>query len=102
MKKFSMPAYSALLEALNDNSQDVRRKAMDALHVIGPLPSSTIPLLFHSLKSKAYIVRAGSAKLLGTIPHSANGTVSSLRNAACDPDCFVRFQAREALKVLAK
>ena len=89
----------ALLEALKDEDEDVRRLAVFALGRISPAPKDAVPALIEALKDEDEDVRAGAAYALGKIGPAAKDSVPALKALSeneIDPE--VRKAAADALK----
>jgi HEAT repeat protein len=91
-------AAPALLEAMKDKEDYVRRDAVEALKKIVPEGNqATISALIQALKDKEAMVRSEAAAALGRIGPQAQRAVPALTLALKDKDELVRDEAAQAL-----
>ena len=90
----------ALLEALKDEDEDVRRLAVFALGRISPAPKDAVPALIEALKDEDEDVRAGAAYALGKIGPAAKDAVPALK-AMMEGDSYTKAR-RDAVHALQK
>jgi HEAT repeat protein len=87
-------AVPALVVALGDQDEFVRRSASDTLRLIGPL---TVPALIAALNDPRADVRRGAAKTLGGMRHPDEQVIPRLIAALEDPEQAVREEAAKTL-----
>ncbi|HAA27850.1 MAG TPA: hypothetical protein DCE56_09535, partial [Cyanobacteria bacterium UBA8553] len=93
----------ALIEALQDEEVEVRRRATSALLSIGgKVKEDAVPALIEALKDEDSQVRSGAAYALGSIGSEAQDTlpaiIPALIKALKDEDRCVRCRAASALE----
>ena len=87
----------ALIEALKDDDNEVRRNAASALGRIGPAAEAAVPALIEALKDDDNEVRRNAAFALGRIGPAAEAAVPALIEALKDEDSDVQRRAAFAL-----
>ena len=95
--KIGVPALPGLIEALGDDSPEVRLRAIRPILAMGPTASDAAPVLTGLLADADSRVRQWSAAALGQIGPAAAGAAPALINALGDPDATVRQAAAAAL-----
>ncbi len=90
-------AVPALIQALKDGDSDVRQNAAWALGQIGPEAKAAVLALIQALKDGDSDVRLNAAEALGRIGPEAKAAVLALIQALKDGDSDVRLNAAEAL-----
>ncbi len=84
-----------LMQALNDESPEVRKIALEALTYVCPEDENTLSRIVQGLYDEERDVRRSVVELLDTCPHK--DTVHYLVQALWDPDEWVKIRAIEAL-----
>jgi HEAT repeat protein len=94
-------AVAAMIDALQDDAEQVRYHASWTLGVYGPEAKSAVTVLIVSLqKDKATGVRENAAWSLGYLGPDAQSAIPALRAALEDPQQTVRNYAKGALQQL--
>ena len=96
-------AVAALMGALGDSDERVRRAAALALLAIdriGPEAKEAVPVLIAALEDPDARVRSDAAEALGRIGPGAQEAVRALTDALGDPDPRVRSRAAGALGMI--
>jgi hypothetical protein len=94
------PAVPALIRALSDESQKVRRLAAGSLGRIGLPAGSAVPELTRALSAEDAAVRRAATEALGLIGAPSGVAVPRLIEALSDRDRWVRRSAAKALGTL--
>ncbi|MHC4472330.1 MAG: HEAT repeat domain-containing protein, partial [Planctomycetota bacterium] len=82
---------NALVAAMDDESEEVQRRAVVALSVIGARAAPSVPRLVRALESPT--LRGVAVEALGRIGHAAHPAVPELIDALGDSDEQIRFAA---------
>ena len=90
-----MPALTA---ALNDESIEVRRHAVDALGISLQNSANGVPALIQALGDKDEFMRRGAALALSRIGEKAEEATPALTHALNDENRYVRGKAVHALQ----
>jgi len=90
-------AIPVLIGALNDNDNEIRFLAAQALESIGPEAEEAVPALVYALQSEDIEIRQHVCSALGQIGSSSKESVPVLIFALDDQDIGVRLMAAEAL-----
>ncbi len=86
-----------LLHALNDEDNNVRRYAVEALGQTGQSSGEVVSALLHALNDEDNNVRRYAVEALGRLGQSSGEVVSALLHACKDEDKNVRASAVQAL-----
>jgi HEAT repeat protein len=92
------PAVPALIDALKDPSEDVRRWSLEALWTIGPAAKAAIPAVLERMEEED--LRACAIGVLDSMGAKEPAVVDALRKALADPNPEVRDAAADALRNL--
>ena len=95
--KIGVPALPGLIDALDDESPQVRLRAIRPILAMGALASDAAPKLSSLLKDSDAGVRQWSAAALGQIGPAAAGATPALNAALKDDEASVRQAAAAAL-----
>jgi HEAT repeat protein len=90
-------AVAELVKALDDPSAAVRRRALRALHIMGPDGSEAVLAVSALLKSPDAKTRILAAQVLAEMGPRAEPAVAALAEALRDADATVRLWAAQAL-----
>jgi HEAT repeat protein len=93
-------ALPAMAQALGDDDVNVRRAALDAMELYGPLATAAAPAAARALKDADPFVRWAAVRTLGGIGPAARPAIPALTKLLQDPDLDVRLAAAGVLEVL--
>jgi HEAT repeat protein/S1-C subfamily serine protease len=93
-------AVNALVAALSDKNEVVRRAAAEGLEQIGNMTQSQIDAVTQALRDDSAEVRLASVNALKRMGEEADSAVPALRQCLRDPDARVRIQALRTLAQL--
>ena len=91
-----------LVEALRNESAEVRSSAAEALGELGKAEPQVIEALTSALKDEDVRVRISAAEALGILGKAEPWVIEALTSALKDEDAEVRSSAAEALGILGK
>jgi outer membrane protein assembly factor BamB/HEAT repeat protein len=97
VRRIGPPAIPLLVELLRDDSDSVRRNAVDALIDLSPHTQRIQPALTRALRDEDATVAGDAARALGALGESASPSVGALVDTLSHHDPYVRIYAAEAL-----
>jgi len=97
IQRIGPPAIPLLVDLLRNESDDIRRGAIDELVDLAPHTELVQPALRQALKDTDWIVAGDAARALGALGKRASPSVGALVKTLSHPDPYVRVYAAEAL-----
>jgi HEAT repeat protein len=97
IQRIGPPAIPLLADLLRDESESIRRRAIDELIDLAPHTESIQMELRRALKDEDSMVAGDAARALGALGKRASPSVGALVNTLSHEDSYVRIYAAEAL-----
>ena len=97
IRRIGPPAMPLLLELLRNESEAIRREAVDVLIDFTPHTESIQPALRQALRDEDAVVAGDAARALGALGMRAAPSVAALVRTLAHDDPYVRIYAAEAL-----
>jgi len=100
IRRIGPPAIPLLVDLLRNESESIRRNAVDVLIDFAPETESIQPALRQALKDEDAMVAGDAARALGALGKRASPSVGALVNTLSHEDSYVRVYAAEALATI--
>jgi outer membrane protein assembly factor BamB/HEAT repeat protein len=97
LRQMGTRAIPLLVELLRDQSDSIRRTAVDVLIDLAPQTESIQPALRRALRDKDSVVAGDAARALGALGRRASPSVGALVKTLSHEDPYARIYAAEAL-----
>jgi outer membrane protein assembly factor BamB len=97
IQRIGPPAIPLLVDLLHDESDSIRRSAVDELVDLAPQTESIQPALRRALRDEDSTVAGDAARALGALGRRASPSVDALVGTLSHGDPYVRVYAAEAL-----
>ena len=95
--KIGLPAIGPLLSVAHSDNALARRRAVEALGLIGPPAKTLVPMFIGLLENSPPAVRITAAQALGRVGPGAAEAIPILKGLLEDRDLLLRKRAKEAL-----
>ena len=97
LARIGSQAIGPLLSVAQSGNLLVRRRALEALGLIGPPARGLVPMFVKLLADSSAVIRITAAQALGNIGPDAAAAIPVLKTLLSDRDILLRKRAREAL-----